>query len=115
MGNLAIGMNKPCLDPVVVIGACGPARSNPLITRRLHETRLIRTAGLQRRFAAIPAPWQTKPRHRLRKHRSLKLSLSPRLASIGRYLDTSYFAEAGPGESGDLVKARSLRDRLSAR
>src|SRR5262245_47787063 len=105
IAHCAVGVHVPALETIVVIvrrqSACGDEGG----TRRLNVTRLVRASRDDRRFAAVPLPFEAEPGECLFQNRSLQLGLLPGLAAVDAHLHAADGTAPRPREAGDLMHA----------
>src|SRR4051812_14195201 len=70
IGQLALFIDAPACNCIVMIGAAQAALRDKGCARRLHHTRVVGSATLQHCRAAIPLPWRAKAHRRLGQDRA---------------------------------------------
>src|SRR3954449_11574072 len=97
--NLAVGLELPGLDAIVVIDRIDAANFAQLGLARLHVASVIERARLQQQRLAVPIVFEIKPHAGLVEHRTIDARLAPVLPAIERDVDAPDLAAAGPGET----------------
>src|SRR5688572_19949594 len=95
--NLAVLVQMPGLDAVVVIDRVRPAQPAQLRLARLHVAALIHGTRLQQQLAAVPVELVVEARERLVPGRAVELGAAPVAPAIERNVDARDLAAAGPG------------------